>query len=52
MIYYLCHDIVKDVTYSAYGKNILEKIRTTDDVIELLKQKRVEHIYTTSYKMG
>ena len=40
---------IKDVPNTLYGKNILEKISTTDDVIELLSQKEVSHIYLSSH---
>lgn len=36
---------VKDVPNTLYGEKILEKMSSTDDVIELIKQKRVNHIY-------
>lgn len=40
---------IKDVPNNLYGKNILEKIRTTDDVIKLIKQKGINHIYLSSH---
>jgi len=40
---------IKDVPNNLYGKDILEKISTTDDVIELLKQNGVNHIYLSSH---
>ena len=36
---------IKDVPNSVYGRDILEKIRTTNDVIELIEQKKVDRIY-------
>jgi len=40
---------VKDTVNSVYGKDILSKINTTDDVIRLLKQGKFNKIYILSH---
>lgn len=40
---------VKDGVYNSYNADILQRIKTTDDVIELLNQKKVKSIYLLSH---
>lgn len=40
---------IKDISYSKYGMDILENIKSTDDVIHLIKQECADHIYLLSH---